>query len=190
MDISEHEHVWLTHKGAEMMKRLGIFSGHFVVDFGCGVGRYTIPLSQAVGSNGSITAIERNTEDIQQLKTRISEFSTQAKITPMESSETSLDSILEHTVDSVLAFDVLQYITDWPSLFQSVYRVLKKSGSFHIYPASVPHPNAVDLQSLTQTMADSGFRLKKEARFNMMHNKHMVTDTVYTYEPSKRPRKK
>ncbi len=185
MDISEPEHAWLTHKGAEMMKRLGISSGYFVIDFGCGAGRYTIPLSQAVGSNGLVTAIERNTENIQQLKTRISAFPTQAQITPIESTEISLDSILEKTVDSVLAFDVLQYITDWPSLFQAVYRVLKISGAFHIYPASVPHPNAVDLQSLAKTMAESGFRLKNKAIFNMMHNIHMVTDTVYTYEPSK-----
>lgn len=36
MDILEHENEWLAAHGAEMMRELGIQSGHSVLEFGCG----------------------------------------------------------------------------------------------------------------------------------------------------------
>ena len=57
MEMSEHEKQWLTNQGAEMLATLGVKKHDSVIDFGCGKGRYTIPLSQVVGENGNVLAV-------------------------------------------------------------------------------------------------------------------------------------
>jgi len=164
-----------------MMKTLGLSNGNSVVDFGCGVGRYTIPLSQAVGNTGRVTAIERNKDEIQTLNERITQYPTKAPIECLHTDEIFPVSIKQKTVDALLAFDVLQYVDDWQTFFQSVCHILKPSGIIHIYPAAVPHPNAVDLYNLSQVLADSGFCKHAESQHIMMHNKHIVVDMIHTY---------
>jgi len=58
MNISKHETEWLQNQGAEMLQKLGIKEGANVVDFGCREGRYVIPLTNVVGKNGKVYAIE------------------------------------------------------------------------------------------------------------------------------------
>ena len=181
MQLSNHEHNWLTSKGAEMMAELGLSAGNSAIDFGCGKGRYTIPLSQALGQRGNVTAIERDADELDQLQTRASTFPTLATITPLQTSDLSLGSIPDNTVDAVLAFDVLQYVKDWPGFFTAVNRVLNTSGTLHIYPAAIPHPDAIDLNQLTTALTTTNFQLKAQRKFTMMHNKDMVTDAVYTF---------
>lgn len=110
MQLSDHEHDWLTCKGAEMLAQLGVSAG-----------------------------------------------------------------------TSALAFDVLQYIDDWPCLFTALRRVLTPTGILHIYPAAIPHPQAIDLDRLSSTLANGNFRYQSQRPFTMMHNKHMTTDIVHTY---------
>ncbi len=184
MQLSDHERDWLTSKGAEMMIDLGVSPGHSAIDFGCGKGRYTIPLSQALGKHGTVTAIERNKDELDQLLAHTATFPAYATIIPFESTDLSLASILSDTIDTVLAFDVLQYVEDWPLFFNSIHRVLKRFGTLHIYPAAIPHPDAVDLRKLAKSLTTANFRLKTQSNFIMMHNKDLVTDTVYTYQPS------
>jgi len=184
MQISEHEHNWLLTDGAQMMQLLGLSTGDSAVDFGCGIGRYTIPLSQAVGPAGTVTAIERNSDEIQTLKTRLTKYPTKAPIQCIHTDEIFPAVINHNSVDTILAFDVLQYVNDWNGFFKSVHHILKANGTIHIYPAAVPHPNAVDLLKLHQTLTDTGFHKHSDSQFTMMHNKHIVVDTVHTYRLS------
>jgi predicted TPR repeat methyltransferase len=59
--------------------------------------------------------------------------------------------------DFLFAFDVLQYVEDWASLFSTVDRILKPSGLLHIYPAEIPHPDEVDTAKLTALLETLGF---------------------------------
>ncbi len=181
MQLSDHEQSWLTSEGAEMMAELGLSAGNSAIDFGCGKGRYTIPLSQALGQRGNVTAIERDADELDQLQALASAFPTPATITPLHTSDISLGSIPDNTVDAVLAFDVLQCVKDWSCFFTAVSRVLNTSGALHIYPATIPHPDAIDFDQLTTALTTNNFQLKAQRKFAMMHNKDMVTDAVYTF---------
>lgn len=181
MQISDHEANWLTTNGTAMLSTLGISPKQTALDFGCGVGRYSIPLSQAVGPKGSVTAIERNPDDIQVLKDRISQFPTEAPIKISTSDDFHLTIINDATIDVALAFDVLQYVHDWPAFFKATKRILRPSGILHVYPAAIPHPNAVETELMDHTLIDAGFSVCGKSSFTMMHNKHMVEDTIHTY---------
>ncbi len=179
--MEPHEKEWIESQGAEMMAALGIKESDTVVDFGCGKGRYTIPLSQAVGQNGLVIAIERNADEIAALQERIKTSTTAAPVRTVASSTVHLDTIEDNTVDALLAFDVLQYIEDWEPLFSAVRSALKSGGLLHVYPASIPHPGEVDIEQLTTLLKTLGFSHTAKTEFKMMHNKHMVDDHVFSF---------
>lgn len=179
--MSEHEKQWITDHGAEMIKSLGIKEGHSVIEFGCGIGRYAIPLSQVVGKKGQVLAVEREPEEVNVLRERITLFCERGAIEILNSEDIRLQSVDDESVDHVLIFDVLQYIEDVELFFESVHRVLKPGGSLHVYPAKVPHPGAVDMEHVTSTINKLGLQSEEGRPFRMMHNKDMVDDVVYTF---------
>jgi len=181
MEMSEHEKQWLTNQGAEMLATLGIKEHSSVIDFGCGKGRYAIPLSQVVGENGNVLAIERNSDEVAVLRQRIASFGKQGPIRILNYEGVRLQSVDDGTIDSVLAFDVLQYVEDWDVFFKSVCRVLRPCGSINVYPAVIPHPGVVDIKLVESIMNKIGLQSCGRRYFRMMHNKDMVNDEVYTF---------
>jgi len=182
LDMAEHERLWLTGTGAKMMGALGIGKGASVIDFGCGKGRYTIPLSQAVGGEGRVLAVERNGAEIDMLRRRMTAFRCGGKIEILSEDDMELRAADDHTVDALLAFDVLQFVDDWTRLFCAIRRVLKPDGRLHVYPASLPHPGAVELERLRSVLRETGLQCEQVRGFRMMHNKDMVDDQVYTFQ--------
>jgi len=184
MKMLEHEKKWLTDQGATMVRSLGIKEGHSVIEFGCGIGRYTIPLSQVVGEKGQVLAVERESEEVAVLRKRVNLFGEQRSVEILNSEDIRLQSVDDESVDRVLIFDVLQYIEDVELFFKSVHRVLKSGGRLHVYPATVPHPGAVDMEHVASTINKLGLQGEGGRPFRMMHNKDMVDDVVYTFKLS------
>jgi ubiquinone/menaquinone biosynthesis C-methylase UbiE len=181
MEMLEHEKQWLTDEGAEMMGSLGVEGRSSVIDFGCGRGRYTIPLSQVVGENGHVLAVERDAGELAVLRERMTAFAGQGPIRILNSEDVCLESVDDAAIDSVLAFDVLQYVEDWDVLFASIRRVLKPGGTVHVYPAHVPHPGGIDVERAASILRTLGLQGGDGRRFRMMHNKDMVVDDVFTF---------
>jgi len=44
----------LESRALEMLQQMGIRSGQTVLDFGCGLGMYTIPVAKIVGEQGRV----------------------------------------------------------------------------------------------------------------------------------------
>ena len=181
IEISEHEKQWLLNQGAEMIASLGVTERSSVIDFGCGKGRYAIPLSQVVGDKGNVLAVERDSDEIADLRERIKAFGRQEAIRILNSEDVRLQSVDTGTIDSVFMFDVLQYIEDWDVFFESVHRVLKPGGSVNVYPAAVPHPGAVNIELVASMMSKFDLQDSGKKAFRMMHNKDMIKDEVYTF---------
>jgi ubiquinone/menaquinone biosynthesis C-methylase UbiE len=182
MEMSEHEKQWVTAQGAEMITALGVEEGSSVIDFGCGKGSYTIPLSQVVGKNGNVLAVERNSDEVAVLRERISEFGGQGSITILSSEDVRLESVDDGTIDSVFVFDVLQHIDDWDIFFKSVRRVLKPGGRVHVYPATIPHPGSIDVKRVALAINRIGLQGDGKRQFRMVHNKDMVDDELFTFK--------
>jgi len=181
MEMSEHEKQWLTALGAEMVATLGVTTGSTVVDFGCGIGRYTIPISQVAGKTGKVFAVERTAEELIELRERMTRFGNPDAVAVLNCEDIQLQSIEDGSVDQLLAFDVLQYIDDKNRFFESVSRVLKPKGQVHVYPAAIPHPGAVDMGQIESALNQAGLIRVGKMRFRMMHNKDIVHDDVHTF---------
>lgn len=182
MELSKHERAWLTSDGAQMLQGLGVKEGDNVIDYGCGEGRYTVPLSQIVGETGCVCSVERNEEKVAAVKERLSLFShpDRAKFFKCDNLET-LSLLPEQSIDAILAFDVLQYVEDWNRLFHFFQTVLKPTGFVCIYPAEIPHPGGIDLPLMISEMEKNGFRYEESKRYRMMHNVDMVADLIYRF---------
>ena len=182
LEISEHESAWLQNVGSIMLTELGIRQGNSVIDFGCGQGRYTIPLSQIVGEEGIVFAFERDNDAIAIVQNRLPLFSHTLNVKFITTDTMEIASIIEEkSIDSIFVFDVLQYINDWYMLFSSFTQVLKSGGLIHFYPATIPHPNDVNMELAIGMLETLGFKLVNARIYTMMHSIDMVDDMVYSF---------
>lgn len=182
MEISKHETVWLESEGAEMLKELGVKEGYSIIDYGCGEGRYTIPLSQIAGEKGCVYSVERDENAISVAQEKIALFSNPDIVRFIKNGNLETTVILpEKSIDAIFVFDVLQYVHDWDTLFRYFYNVLKPTGIVCIYPATIPHPGDVDINLVISKMEKIGFQYVKSNKFRMMHNIDIVDDVVYSF---------
>ncbi len=106
---------------ARILREIGLQKGHTMLDYGCGVGVFTIPAAQIVGDGGVVYAL-----DIHPLCIRTVEKRGIANVkTILSGRETGLP---DESVDVVFLYDVLQFITDRGSLMEEFHRVLKPDG--------------------------------------------------------------
>lgn len=59
---------WEAEKGVEFLMKVGIKKGDIVLDFGCRIGHYTVPLSKTVGSKGFVYAIDTQNDALTELE--------------------------------------------------------------------------------------------------------------------------
>jgi ubiquinone/menaquinone biosynthesis C-methylase UbiE len=108
------------------LKNIPLKEGMTVVDYGCGIGRYTLPVAKSVGLKGKVFAV-----DIQPLAIKtVKEKATKQGLTNVETIlvDSYNTGIQDSSVDIVLLIDTLHLINECDVLFQEIYRILKQDG--------------------------------------------------------------
>lgn len=101
-----------------------------VMDIGCGMGYFSLPMAGLVGEQGKVICIDLQEKMIESLIRRARAKGLDNRIDSRICSENSLlVQDLEEKVDFVLAFAVVHEVPDQDRLFDEVSRVLKKGGS-------------------------------------------------------------
>ncbi len=114
------------------LKKIPIKEGMVVVDYGCGPGRYTLPIAKLIGQKGKVFAV-----DIQPLAVgTIRKKASQENITNIETILVSSfnTGIQDSIADFVLLIDTLHLINDCHALFREIYRILKPNGILYMDP--------------------------------------------------------
>ena len=116
----------LFRKPGRVLHQMGLQKGQSMLDYGCGIGSFTIPAAKTVGDDGTIYAL-----DIHPLAIRAVEK--EAKKERISNIKTILSDrgtgLPDESVDIVLLYDVLQMIRDKDKLLEELHRVLKAGGS-------------------------------------------------------------
>jgi len=121
--------------------------GMAVLDYGCGPGRYTLPVARLVGAKGKVFAV-----DIQPLA--ISTVKEKAARESLNNIETILvDSyntgIQDSSIDLALLLDTLHRIGDCDALFLEIHRVLKQDGLLFMDPGHMKLARAREIVEAT-----------------------------------------
>ncbi len=124
---------WEEKEGIKFLSKIGIKKGQKVLDFGARIGHYSIPIATVVGNKGSVYALDKNKEPLDELKrkAKAQRLKNIALIKTNGSLETGLEN---NSVDATLAYDVLHLIDNRKKLYKEIHRVLQKNGLFSVYP--------------------------------------------------------
>ncbi len=160
---------WESKEGVEFLRKAGIRKNHIVLDFGCGVGHYTIPAARIVASTGFVYAVDKEQQAVSELRQKAKANNLKNVKVIKASGQIELDFESE-SIDIVLFYDVLHYLgkKEREKLYHQAYRVLKQNGLFSTYPKHTLEDNPMmefqnrNLKEIKQEIQNSSFAFEKK----------------------------
>ena len=109
----------------KVVEEIGIQPGNVVLDYGCGLGSFSIPTAKIVGEKGKVYAL-----DIHPLALKRTKKKAQKKgLTNIEFILSDCDTSLnDESVDVVLFYDMLESLLTPQKQLEELYRILKPEG--------------------------------------------------------------
>ncbi len=128
--------------------------GMIVLDFGCGMGFFSIALARLVGEEGMVISVDLQEEMLQVLKKRAMRAGVADRIKTYRSSPGDLG--LSTRVDFILAFWMIHEVPDRAQLFRQLAHLLCESGSLVIAEPKI-HVSAEDFQETLEIAGRAGW---------------------------------
>ena len=110
----------------EVVKEVGIKEGFKVLDYGCGPGGYVAPVSELIGGNGRLYALDVMPVALDMVKRLTAKKKLQNVETILSDCKTALP---DNSIDVVLLYDVFHDLEDQDSVLKELHRVLKPEGT-------------------------------------------------------------
>jgi ubiquinone/menaquinone biosynthesis C-methylase UbiE len=132
----------------------GLGPGQVVLDFGCGIGSYTIPAARIVGDEGLVYALDIHPLALRAVERRAQEANLSNIRTILSSGDTGL---ADGSVDVVLLYDVLHAVPEQEALLEELCRVLKPGGVLLVKPDHMTRDELLD-----KVQARTSFSLERE----------------------------
>jgi len=160
---------WETRDGVEFLKKIGIKSGQTILDFGCRVGHYTIPAAKVVGNEGTVYAVDKEQEAVNELQQKVKAHNLKNVRIIKGFGQVELDFESE-SIDVVLFYDVLHYLgkNDRKKLYQEAFRILRQDGLLSVYPKHTLEDNPIqqfkelNLNDIKREFEDSDFYFEQK----------------------------
>jgi len=115
----------------QKMLNLYVKEGMNVLDIGCAMGFFSLPLAKMVGSNGKVICVDVQEKMIEALEKRAQKAKMSDRIETRICRHNSLDlNDLKERIDFVLAAAVVHEVPDASAFFSEIYETIKKDGKF------------------------------------------------------------
>lgn len=139
-----------------VLKEVGIKTGFYVLDFGCGPGGYIKSLAKMVGPSGKIYALDVNPTALESVK----RIALKNKITNIETIlSDGATGLPDAGLDAVLLYDVLHHLVQRDTILAELRRVLKNGGVL-----SVTDHHLTEEDILSRITASGFFRLREKGK--------------------------
>lgn len=134
--------------------------GMTVLDLGCAMGFFSLPLAEKVGDKGRVVCVDLQKKMIQTLKRRATRAGLAGRIDERTCSKTSLMiADLAGQVNFALAFAVIHEVPDRKNFLAEVYRSLRTGGVLLVgEPARIVSPG--ELGETIDDGIETGFTVK------------------------------
>jgi len=150
----------------EILSQFHVDPGMTVADFGAGVGHFTFPLSQIVGTSGKVYAVEIQRDVLDRLR---SDASSKPNTNNIQFVWGDIDNdhgstLDDKSVDRVIVVNTFFQLENKPMAVKEIFRVLKDNGKVMVmdwsesYGHLGPHPEAVVSEDMcTDLFTKEGF---------------------------------
>jgi ubiquinone/menaquinone biosynthesis C-methylase UbiE len=167
--MTEDMETWEKENGVKFLRKVGLRPEQIVLDFGCGVGHYTIPVALNVGSKGTVYAVDKEQQALNELQQKARANNLKNVKIIKTSGQTTLD-FESKSIEVVLFYDVLHYLekSDRKKLYQEAQRVLKQDGLLSVYPKHTLEDNPIQefrrlsLSDVKQEIEGSNFIFERK----------------------------
>lgn len=168
---------WLREEGEAFLKDVGIKKGQIILDFGCGVGHYTIPAAKVTGKEGKVYAIDKDRDALEQLM-QTAESEGLKNVVPIKTSGELKINLENESVDVVLLYDVLHYmdVKERRKIYDEVYRILKSDGFLSVYPKHHESDEALwnlsgmELEAIMKEIKRENFYFERKFFKSLIHD--------------------
>jgi len=161
-----------------VIRDTGIATGHTVLDFGCGVGNYTIPAAKQVGHSGTVYAIDSNGSKLKELSKRAVQERVGDVIQVRHTNGELCLDLPPDSIDVVLLYDIFWYFRIGEQLrvlLGEMSRLLKADGQLSVFPEHI------DVSALQREIERAGFRLQRGSTSRVLHDDHIESGEVFTF---------
>ncbi len=133
--------------------------GMKVIDIGCAMGFFSLPLARIVGTEGSVVCIDLQEKMIKTLKKKADRAKLADIIeTRMCTSDSLQINDLTGQIDFALAFAVVHEVQDKEKFLTEIYRVLQQGGKLLIAEPK-GHVSKENFRRLIETAQNIGFKI-------------------------------
>ena len=141
---------------ADILAEAGIRPGFRILDYGCGSGSFTFAAARLVGPEGKVYAADLHPLALE----KILKNAAKRNITNIETIQTGCTTRLEsQSIDAVLFYYVLHWLTDRDCVLAELHRLLKPGGCL-----SFRDPYMKEEEILTEITEKGLFRLSQKMR--------------------------
>jgi len=133
--------------------------GMKVMDIGCAMGFFSLPLAKMVGSNGKVICVDVQKKMIEALEKRAQKAKMSDRIETRICRHNSLDlNDLKEKIDFVLAAAVIHEVPDASAFFSEIYETIKKHGKFLVVEPK-GHVSEKDFEISVSLAEQNGFEV-------------------------------
>jgi ubiquinone/menaquinone biosynthesis C-methylase UbiE len=136
-----------------------VTSGMKVLDIGCGMGFFSLPIAQIVGTNGRVICVDVQEKMIKSLKKRAAKAGLIDRIETHVCHQNSLflDKLNEN-IDFALAFAVVHEVSNVGRFFSEIYKMLKPTGMLLVAEPK-GHVSKKDFEITVSNAQQNGFQI-------------------------------
>ncbi len=135
--------------------------GMTVMDYGCAMGYFSIPLAKMTGSKGTVYCVDIQEKMLTKLRKRAEKHNVSAVIKTLQVGENYNPTELKERLDFVLLFMVAHEVPDQATLFNDLYSMLKPGGKILFFEPQ-GHVKPDDFEKSLQLANAVGFKISEE----------------------------
>lgn len=140
--------------------------GMTVLDVGCGVGWFSIPMARMVGDRGRVIAVDLQPQMLERVRRRAEKAGVAGRIELHHCRHDRLG--VEVVADFALAFAMLHEVPDQRRLLGEIHACLKSGGSLLLAEPPI-HVSAKKFAGEVAAAEDAGFRTLDRPRLRWCH---------------------
>lgn len=135
--------------------------GMLVMDYGCAMGYFSIPLAKMTGEKGKVYCVDIQEKMLDKLRKRSVKYNVESIIEPLLVKKTYRPKTLREKLDFVLLFAVVHEVPDKVGLFYDLFSMLKPGGRI-IFAEPSGHVKQSDFEESLTIAKTAGFGISDE----------------------------